>query len=163
MDLDGTLTPSDTLYESVMLFIRRNPLNLLRLFVWLLLGKAGFKLKLANAVRPDPARLPYHERFVQFLREERARRTGEADDGISLLLAIVSGGDPGLINQAIQYLASTSYDRSLEREADNKAVDYLLNAAIDPLGFARFLEKIAEREFKNLQDFLLSLLRAYTM
>ena len=73
VDLDGTLTPSDTLYESVMLFIRRNPLNLLRLFVWLLLGKAGFKLKLANAVRPDPARLPYHERFVQYLREERAR------------------------------------------------------------------------------------------
>lgn len=64
--------------------------------------------------------------------------------GISLLLAIVTGGDPGLINQAIQYLASTSYDRSLEREADSKAVDYLLNAAIDPLGFARFLEKIAE-------------------
>ncbi|MDZ4124834.1 MAG: hypothetical protein U1E02_11755, partial [Hydrogenophaga sp.] len=50
VDLDGTLTPSDTLYESVMLFIRRNPLNLLRLFAWLLLGKAGFKLKLANAV-----------------------------------------------------------------------------------------------------------------
>ena len=66
--------------------------------------------------------------------------------GISLLLAIVSGGDPGLINQAIQYLASTSYDRSLEREADDKAVDYLLNAAIDPLGFARFLEKIAEED-----------------
>jgi predicted Zn-dependent protease len=66
--------------------------------------------------------------------------------GISLLLAIVTGGDPGLINQAIQYLASTSYDRSLEREADNKAVDYLLNAAIDPMGFARFLETIAEED-----------------
>ena len=36
VDLDGTLTPSDTLYESVMLFIRRNPLNLLRLVAQLM-------------------------------------------------------------------------------------------------------------------------------
>lgn len=71
--MDGTLTPSDTLYESVMLLVRRNPLNLLRLLAWLLLGKAGFKQKLASVVRPDPARLPYHERFVQYLRDERAR------------------------------------------------------------------------------------------
>ena len=73
VDLDGTLTLSDTLYESVMLLVRRNPLNLLRLLFWMLLGKAGFKHKLADAVRPDPARLPYHERFVQYLRDEHAR------------------------------------------------------------------------------------------
>lgn len=73
VDLDGTLTLSDTLYESVMLLVSRNPLNLLRLLAWLLLGKAGFKHKLADAVRPDPERLPYHERFVQYLRDEHAR------------------------------------------------------------------------------------------
>ncbi|MBT9467070.1 UbiA family prenyltransferase [Hydrogenophaga sp.] len=95
VDLDGTLTPSDTLYESVMLFIRRNPLNLLRLFAWLLLGKAGFKLRLANAVRPDPARLPYHERFVQYLREERAR-------GRSLVLA--SAADSRIVRDVAAYL-----------------------------------------------------------
>ncbi len=95
MDLDGTLTPSDTLYESVMLFIRRNPLNLLRLFMWLLLGKAGFKLRLANTVRPDPARLPYHERFVQYLREERAR-------GRSLVLA--SAADSRIVRDVAAYL-----------------------------------------------------------
>ncbi|WP_332745725.1 UbiA family prenyltransferase [Hydrogenophaga sp.] len=95
VDLDGTLTPSDTLYESVMLFIRRNPLNLLRLFMWLLLGKAGFKLRLANTVRPDPARLPYHERFVQYLREERAR-------GRSLVLA--SAADSRIVRDVAAYL-----------------------------------------------------------
>ncbi|MDP3810467.1 MAG: UbiA family prenyltransferase [Hydrogenophaga sp.] len=95
VDLDGTLTPSDTLYESVMLFIRRNPLNLLRLFMWLLLGKAGFKLRLANAVRPDPARLPYHERFVQYLREERAR-------GRSLVLA--SAADSRIVREVAAHL-----------------------------------------------------------
>lgn len=95
VDLDGTLTPSDTLYESVMLFIRRNPLNLLRLFVWLLRGKAGFKLQLANAVRPDPTRLPYHERFVQYLREERAR-------GRSLVLA--SAADARIVREVAAHL-----------------------------------------------------------
>ena len=95
VDLDGTLTPSDTLYESVMLFIRRNPLNLLRLIGWLLLGKAGFKLKLANAVRPDPARLPYHERFVQYLREEHAR-------GRSLVLA--SAADARIVRDVAAHL-----------------------------------------------------------
>jgi 4-hydroxybenzoate polyprenyltransferase len=95
VDLDGTLTPSDTLYESVMLFIRRNPLNLLRLFMWLLLGKAGFKLQLANAVRPDPTRLPYHERFVQYLREERAR-------GRSLVLA--SAADARIVREVAAHL-----------------------------------------------------------
>jgi 4-hydroxybenzoate polyprenyltransferase/phosphoserine phosphatase len=95
VDLDGTLTPGDTLYESVMLFIRRNPFNLLRMMGWLLLGKAGFKQRLAGAVRPDPARLPYHERFVQFLREERAR-------GRTLVLA--SAADARIVREVAAHL-----------------------------------------------------------
>jgi 4-hydroxybenzoate polyprenyltransferase/phosphoserine phosphatase len=95
VDLDGTLTPSDTLYESVMLFIRRNPFNLLRMLAWLLLGKAGFKQRLAGAVRPDPARLPYNERFVQFLREERAR-------GRTLVLA--SAADVRIVRDVAAHL-----------------------------------------------------------
>ena len=60
VDMDGTLTPTDTLYESVLLLVRRHPLNLLRLLAWLPRGKAAFKRHLADAVRPDPATLPYH-------------------------------------------------------------------------------------------------------
>ncbi len=90
VDLDGTLTLSDTLYESVMLFVRRHPLNLLRLLAWLLLGKAGFKHRLADAVRPDPARLPYNERFVQYLRDEHAR-------GRTLVLA--SAADARIVSE----------------------------------------------------------------
>ncbi len=95
VDLDGTLTPSDTLHESVMLLIRRNPFNLLRMLAWLLLGKAGFKLRLAAAVRPDPARLPYHERFLQYLREERAR-------GRTLVLA--SAADVRIVREVAAHL-----------------------------------------------------------
>jgi 4-hydroxybenzoate polyprenyltransferase len=95
VDLDGTLTLSDTLYESVMLFIRRSPLNLLRLVGWLLLGKAGFKQRLAGAVRPDPARLPYDERFVQYLRDEHAR-------GRPLVLA--SAADARIVREVAAHL-----------------------------------------------------------
>lgn len=73
VDLDGSLTPSDTLHESAMLLLREHPMNLLRMLGWLPRGKAGFKRALADAVQPDPARLPWREDFVQFLRDEHAR------------------------------------------------------------------------------------------
>jgi 4-hydroxybenzoate polyprenyltransferase len=95
VDMDGTLTPSDTLYESVMLFVQSSPLNLLRLLAWLALGKAGFKQRLADAVRPEPGRLPYHEDFLQFLRSEHAR-------GRSLVLA--SAADVRIVREVAEHI-----------------------------------------------------------
>ena len=95
MDLDGTLTPSDTLHESALLLVRRHPLNLLRLLAWLPLGKAGFKQRLASEARPDPALLPYHEPFVQYLRDERAR-------GRPLVLA--SAADARIVQEVASHL-----------------------------------------------------------
>ena len=95
MDLDGTLTPSDTLHESALLLVRRHPLNLLRLLTWLPLGKAGFKQRLASEARPDPALLPYHEPFVQYLRDERAR-------GRPLVLA--SAADARIVQEVASHL-----------------------------------------------------------
>lgn len=95
VDLDGTLTPGDTLYESALLFVRRNPLNLLRLLGWLLHGKAALKQRLASAVRPDAARLPYHELFLSFLRDEHAR-------GRPLVLA--SAADARIVREVAEHL-----------------------------------------------------------
>jgi 4-hydroxybenzoate polyprenyltransferase len=126
VDLDGTLTLSDTLYESVMLFIRRSPLNLLRLLGWLLLGKAGFKQRLASAVRPDPARLPYDERFIQFLRDERAR-------GRSLVLA--SAADARIVREVAAHLRlfsdtlGTEGERNLSRRHKREAISAHAQAA----------------------------------
>jgi len=95
VDLDGTLVRTDTLHESVMLLLRRHPLNLLRLFAWLLLGKAGFKQRLADAVRPEPAQLPYDERVLGFLRSEHAR-------GRTLVLA--SAADARIVRAVADHL-----------------------------------------------------------
>lgn len=73
VDLDGSLTPSDTLHESVVLFARRHPMNLLRMVGWLARGKAGFKRALAEAVLPEPEHLPWRADFIDFLRNEHAR------------------------------------------------------------------------------------------
>ena len=95
VDLDGSLTPSDTLHESVLLFIKQNPLNLLRLLAWLPRGKAAFKRRLADAVRPDPATLPYHEPFVRHLMTER-------EQGRTLVLA--SAADARIVREVAEHL-----------------------------------------------------------
>lgn len=73
VDLDGTLFPGDTLHESILLLLRRNPLNLLRLIGWLLQGRLAFKRHVADAVRLDATSLPYRADFVAFLRAEWAQ------------------------------------------------------------------------------------------
>jgi 4-hydroxybenzoate polyprenyltransferase len=72
VDLDGTLISSDLLLESFLLLIKRNPLYLLLVPIWLLRGKAALKAQIAARVELNPAALPYDEEFVSWLRSERS-------------------------------------------------------------------------------------------
>jgi len=71
VDLDGTLTRSDTLFESLLLVLKQAPLALLQLPLWLLRGRAYLKQRLAALAGLDAAALPYHEEFLAWLREQR--------------------------------------------------------------------------------------------
>jgi len=73
VDLDGTLTPTDTLVESVVVVIKASPFNLLRLPLWLLKGRSGFKEAVATRATIDAARLPYCEPLLEYLRGEKAK------------------------------------------------------------------------------------------
>ncbi len=73
VDLDGTLTPTDTLAESVVLLVRRGLRQALAIPAWLLGGKAAFKAKVASAAGLRAQELPYREELVEYLRAERAR------------------------------------------------------------------------------------------
>lgn len=73
VDLDGTLTPTDTLHESLIRIARRSPTGLLRLPVALLEGKAAFKAAVAAQADLDPAGLPYRQDLLEYLRSEKAR------------------------------------------------------------------------------------------
>ena len=73
VDLDGTLTYSDLLLESVLALLRRNPLYGFLLPWWLAKGKAYLKAQIALRVDVDVTTLPYHLPFLEFLKVEHAR------------------------------------------------------------------------------------------
>jgi 4-hydroxybenzoate polyprenyltransferase len=73
VDLDGTLTPIDTLYESVLCLSRYSPLSLLSLPAWLSKGKAQFKREIANRVDLDATSLPFRADLLEWLKLERAK------------------------------------------------------------------------------------------
>ena len=67
--------------------------------------------------------------------------------GLSVLISMTTGGGGAdVIRETAKLLSSTAFDRGFEREADLKAVDYLISANIDPEPFANFMFKISERE-----------------
>ena len=69
--------------------------------------------------------------------------------GLSTLLSITTGSNGSeLMKETGKVLSSTSFDRSLEKEADIRAVEYLTKAEINPEHFAHFLYKINDSESK---------------
>ena len=80
VDLDGTLTPTDTLVESLIKLVKQSPLNLLRLPWWLMKGRASFKNAVASHVGISAENLPYREDLLTYLR-------GEKEKGRRIILA----------------------------------------------------------------------------
>ncbi len=74
VDLDGTLVLGDTLYESLLILLRRNPLYLFLLPFWLLGGKAGFKRELSRRALPAPSDLLFNQALLEWLRDQRDHR-----------------------------------------------------------------------------------------
>lgn len=67
--------------------------------------------------------------------------------GLSTLISMTTGNAGGeAIKQAAKILSSSAFDRSLEKDADIKAVDYLVKAKINPEPFADFLYKLSSKE-----------------
>lgn len=71
VDLDGTLTPTDTMVESVIKIVKRSPLSLLRLPFWLLKGRVAFKAAVATHSDIAVQHLPYREPLLAYLRREK--------------------------------------------------------------------------------------------
>jgi predicted Zn-dependent protease len=63
--------------------------------------------------------------------------------GLSILMNLTLGDIGGeVVRNALSTITSTAYDRSLEKEADLKAVDYMVAAKMNPTYLASFLEKL---------------------
>jgi predicted Zn-dependent protease len=64
--------------------------------------------------------------------------------GISAIFSIATGGNGSeMAGEAAKLLSKTAFDRKLEREADIKAVDYLIKSGISPEPLASFLYKLS--------------------
>jgi len=73
VDLDGTLTLTDTLHESVLALVRNKPYLLLLLPFWLFKGVAHLKQKVAEKSELDVITLPYNQPLIDWLKEEKQR------------------------------------------------------------------------------------------
>ncbi len=83
VDLDGTLIRTDLMWESLSRLLRRNPLAIFQILFWWTRGRALLKQKLAARIRVDPATLPYHDKFLAWLRAEK-------NSGRKIILATAS-------------------------------------------------------------------------
>jgi phosphoserine phosphatase len=94
VDLDGSLVSSDTALECVLALARR-PLTLLRALALWPRGRARVKQELATAAGLDPARLPYHQELLAYLREEHAA---------GRMLVLATGADRRIATAVAQHL-----------------------------------------------------------
>lgn len=95
VDLDGTLTYTDLLFESVLLLIKRNPFYIFLCVFWLLQGRGYLKAQIAKRITLDVTLLPYNADLLVFLREQHAA-------GRRLILA--SASDHRLVQAVADHL-----------------------------------------------------------
>lgn len=73
IDLDGTLTPVDTLAESVVRSLRRGPGAAIALLVALFSGRARFKARVAALASVAADQIPWRKDLIDFVDAERRR------------------------------------------------------------------------------------------
>jgi len=95
VDLDGTLIKTDILHESLILYLKGNPLRLFLIISWLLKGIKHTKCMLSENVRLDISSLPYNQRLIDWLRIQKK-------EGNELIL--VSGAHESLCKQVSMHL-----------------------------------------------------------
>ncbi|UCE88811.1 MAG: UbiA family prenyltransferase [Pseudomonadota bacterium] len=137
VDMDGTLLRTDTLYESVLVLLKRYPLQCLRAPFWLLGGKAHFKAQVARHVHLSPRCLPFNEELLAYLKEQK-------EEGRTLVLATAANrrvaeavaGSVGIFDEVIasdaeRNLSGPNKAAALRERFGEKGFAYAANGEID--------------------------------
>lgn len=75
VDLDGTLIFSDMLFETFVRLIKKNPLILFFVPLWLLRGgKSRLKYEVARRIAFDASTLPYNQPLIEYLQDQQRYR-----------------------------------------------------------------------------------------
>ena len=72
VDLDGTVLRTDSLFESLARLLRQKPWCIVMIPLWCLQGRARLKQHLARRVLIHVALLPYHVKFLEWLKHQKA-------------------------------------------------------------------------------------------
>jgi 4-hydroxybenzoate polyprenyltransferase/phosphoserine phosphatase len=137
VDLDGTLIKTDALWESLMVLLKHNPLYLFAVPLWWMRGRAFLKKQIADRVQLNPASLPYHQQFLDYLRTERK-------NGRTIMLATASdeqlarriADHLGLFNEVLASngkvnMRGKNKGRALAERFGKKGFDYAGNSTVD--------------------------------
>lgn len=71
VDLDGTLIKSDWMLETILIMVRRNPISIFQIAIWLAKGRSNLKQHLAEVVTIDISSLLINPEFLEFLKAEK--------------------------------------------------------------------------------------------
>lgn len=137
VDLDGTLIRTDMMWESLARLLKRNPFAIFAILFWWTRGRAWLKHRLALKVHIAPAPLPYNEKFLDWLREEKK-------SGRKLVLATASDikmarpiadyvgiFDEVMASNGRTNLRSENKRRALEEKYGERGFDYAGNSTAD--------------------------------
>ena len=137
VDLDGTLTLTDTLLESLLALVRNKPLFLFTLPFWLIKGVAYFKLKVAENCVMDITALPYNVPLIKWLRKQKANRIKivlctAANERLAKAVAKhLKIFDDVIASDAITNLKSKNKRNVLQKRYGDKGYDYAGNSSAD--------------------------------
>jgi 4-hydroxybenzoate polyprenyltransferase len=138
VDLDGTLTYTDLLYESTLIFLRQHPLQFWKLLWWLIHGgKIHLKTQLLPYAPKDMDLLPYHLPFLDWLKKEKStgRRiilcTASHLDLAKQVAKTIGIFDDVIASQELTNLAGKKKASLLVQNFGEKGFDYAGNSTTD--------------------------------
>jgi len=137
VDLDGTVTWTDTLHESILALIGNKPIFIFILPFWFLKGIAYLKSKVAEHCTLDVTTIPYNLLLIDWLKEQKAKGKKivlctAANERVAKAVAEHLGLFDDIIASNINTnLKSGSKRKSLEEKFGNKGYEYAGNSRAD--------------------------------
>ena len=71
---------------------------------------------------------------------------------MTVIISVLSGGDPSVVTQMLQSVISNSFSREHEDEADKFALELLEAAKISPKAMAKFFQKMNDKNMDYNED-----------
>jgi len=157
VDLDGTLTLTDTLHEAVLALVRIKPFMLLLLPFWLIRSVVHLKLKVAENSVLDVTTLPYNLPFIEWLKEQKVNGKKivlctAANERIAQAVSKHLGlFDDVIASDDYSNLKSNNKRNALQEKYGEQGYDYAGNSSADIAVWAGASQAIVVNANKRVQ------------